>query len=116
MAKCCDPNGGAASFNRQVDFEQISYTPNDSGGQDVSWSVFLANAWVSITPKFIREINFAQRIEPRVQHEIRMRYYPGLTAEMRVKYGSRYFQIKAIINEMEKNEYLKILAEEETGT
>lgn len=116
MAKCCDPKNSAAKFNRQVDFESPSLAPNDSGGQSVTYSVFLANAWVSITPKNVYEKNFAQRIEPRVVHEIRMRYYPGILEKMRVKYGSRYFEIKSIINEDEGDEFLKMIAEERTGT
>lgn len=113
--KCCDANFSASKFNKQIVIQSLSLVANDSGGQDETWTTFVT-VWASITPKIVREINFAQRIEPRVDHIIRMRYYPGILASMRVSYESRIFEIKAIINVEEEDEYLEILATERSGT
>lgn len=110
---CCDYV--PSDLDKRITIEDLSLVANDSGGQVETWSTF-ATVWASLKPKLVKEVNFAQRIEPRVDHEIVIRYRSGLTTKMRVKFGSRYFEIKAIVNEEERNEWIKILATERTGT
>lgn len=113
--KCCDPEFNAAKFRHRITFQTLTLTPNDSGGQTEAWTTF-ATAWASITPKIVKEVNFAQRIEPRVDHDIRLRYVSGITPTMRVVFGSRTFEIKAVIIPDEVKDFLHILAIERTGT
>lgn len=112
---CCDAKNNPALFRHRIEFETPSLVPNDSGGQTKTYSS-VGTYWASITPKRVREFNFAQRIEPRVEHEIRLRYIAGLSQKMRIKFGTRYFEIKAMVNDEEMNEYLTITADERTGT
>lgn len=112
---CCDKEFNPVEFRHTIEIEQLSLVANDTGGQDETWTTF-TTAWASIKPKIVREVNFAQRIEPRTDHDIRMRYQAGITASMRIKFGTRYFEIKAIRNVDEVNEFLHILAAERTGT
>ena len=113
---CCDEKNAPSKFNRQVTFQSLTLTPTGSGGQQATWTDFLVDQWVSIQPKIVRELNFAQRIEPRIDHTIRMRYVAGITTTMRVVYGSRIFELKAVINDDEGNEFLTMAAAERTGT
>jgi len=113
--KCCDAEFNPVEFRHQIVIESLSLAPNDSGGQTETWSTF-TTAWASIKPKIVKEVNFAQRIEPRVDHDIRLRYQAGITATMRVSFNSRIFEIKSIINVEEVGEFLMILATERTGT
>lgn len=113
--KCCDPAFNPSTFRHRIIIESLSLVPNDSGGQDETWSTF-ATVWASLTPKLVKEVTFAQRIEPRTDHEIRMRYLTGLTASMRISFDSRIFEIKAIIVPEEKKEFHYILTTERTGT
>jgi SPP1 family predicted phage head-tail adaptor len=113
--KCCDPEFNPANFRHRIEIQSLSLAPNDTGGQDQSWATF-ATVWASIKPKLTKEVNFAQRIEPRVDHEIRMRYLSGLTTTMRIVFETRIFEIKAIITPDEVKEFNMILATERTGT
>lgn len=110
---CCDYT--PSMLKKRIVIEQLALAANDSGGQTETWSTF-STVWASITPKIVKEVNFAQRIEPRVDHDIVIRYLANLTTKMRVKFGTRYFEIKAIINVDENNEWHKLLASERTGT
>lgn len=115
MAKCCDPKNAPAMFRHRITFQNLTLTPNDSGGQDETWTDF-TSAWASIKPKIVKELPFAQRIEPRTDHDIRIRYQAGLNTSMRIVFGSRIFEIKAIIIEDEIKEFISIYAAERTGT
>lgn len=113
--KCCDPAFNPANFRHRIEIQSLSLTPNDSGGQVETWSTF-ATVWASLTPKIVKEVNFAERIEPRIDHEIRMRYIAGVTATMRILFDSRIFEIKSIIIPNEIKEFLMLVTTEDTGT
>jgi SPP1 family predicted phage head-tail adaptor len=115
MAKCCDPKNAPANFRHRITFQSLSLTPNDSGGNQETWTD-TTSAWASIKPKIIRESNFAQRVESRIDHDIRIRYQAGLNTTMRIVFGSRIFEIKSLIIEDEIKEFISILAAERTGT
>jgi len=47
-----------------------------------------------------------------VTHRIRIRYRTGVIPAMRIKYGTRYFNINSVINPNSDNRMLDILATE----
>ena len=110
---CCDYT--PSMLKSRIVIEQLALAANDSGGQAETWSTF-ATVWAMLKPKIVKEVNFAQRIEPRVDHQIVIRHNASLTTKMRIKFGTRYFEIKAIINVEEDNQWDEILASERTGT
>jgi SPP1 family predicted phage head-tail adaptor len=111
--RCCKYN--PIDFRHRIVIQNLTLTANDSGGQSESWTTF-ATVWAIITPKIVKEVNFAQRIEPRIDHEIVIRYLANLTTKMRIVFGARTFEIKAAIIEDEVQEFIKIMASERTGT
>jgi SPP1 family predicted phage head-tail adaptor len=111
--KCCKYK--VSDLRHRIEFQSLSLAANDSGGQTETWTT-VTTVWSILTPKIVKEVNFAQRIEPRIDHDIVIRYYAGITTSMRIKFGTRYFEIKAVIIEDEDNEWMKILASERTGT
>jgi len=113
--KCCDPAFNPANFRHRIVIQSLSLTPNDTGGQVETWTTF-TTVWASLTPKVVKEVNFAERIEPRVDHEIRMRYVAGITPTMRISFDSRIFEIKSIIIPDEIKEFLMLVTTEDTGT
>lgn len=112
---CCDPKYSAQALRHRITIEQLTLAANDSGGQTESWSTF-ATVWASITPKIVKEVNQGQRLEPRIDHDIIIRYLAGVTTTMRIKFGTRYFEIKAAVIKDEVKEWMNILAAERTGT
>lgn len=112
---CCDPKYSPAKLRHRIEFQTLSLVPNDTGGQAETWSTF-QTVWASVTPKIVKEVSLAQRLEPRIDHEIICRYIVGVTSTMRILFGARIFEIKAVIVKDEIKEWLNILASERTGT
>lgn len=115
MVACCDDGPSPSELRHRISIEALTLVATDTGGQTQSYVAY-ATVWAKITPKNVKELNFAQRIEPRVDHEIWIRYQSALKASDRIIFGSRVFEIKSIIIPNEIKEWQKILATERTGT
>lgn len=85
------------------------------GGYKKSW-VDIARFWAAIEPLHGglrgREILMGDQPTSTITHRIMIRYRSGISAGQRMMYKERYFNIRSIINEHEKNRILIILAEE----
>lgn len=68
--------------------------------------------WASVEPTRGREYQEAQRIRPELTYKITTRYHKGITPDMFIKYGERYFNIVSIINVREQNAMLEIICTE----
>ena len=68
--------------------------------------------WASVEPTRGREYQEAQRIRPELTYKITTRYHKGITPDMFIKWGKRYFNIITIINVREKNAMLEIICAE----
>lgn len=84
---------------------------NAVGEPDVTWTDWIT-ASASIDPVTGKEPFLAQEHLSVVSHKVRIRYRDGVTAAMRVKFGTRYFDIKAVLNWAERNRELLLLCEE----
>jgi SPP1 family predicted phage head-tail adaptor len=103
-------------MNKQIDIERnTAAIPSTSGGSD-SWVVFLGNLWAAIWPLKGDEAVMAMQTQAVVSHRVRMRYREGILPSMRVRYGSRYFNIVAApININEENKEIELLCQEVIG-
>lgn len=72
----------------------------------------LATVWASIEPLTGDEKWAADQVEAMVSHRIRIAYRAGVTSAMRIVYGTRTFNIAAVLNPNEANVELEILATE----
>lgn len=68
--------------------------------------------WASVEPTRGREYQEAQRIRPELTYKITTRYHKGITQDMFIKWGERYFNIASIINVKEQNAMLEIICTE----
>lgn len=103
-------------LRHRITIETLSLTPNDSGGQEESWSTF-ATVWAQITPVKAWEAMQQARIEMTVTHKIVIRELPGVTSTMRVAFGDRIFEIKSILLDEEiPRGFQTLMANERTGT
>jgi len=94
----------------------IQYCPEpqsqDSYGAVIkNWSDY-ATVWASIEPARGREFWESQQINAEVTAKITIRYLAGITPKMRVKYGSRIFEIISVINPEERNRELQLMVKE----
>jgi len=99
-------------LKHKVTIQNQGTTTNDFGEVEESeWSYFNM-AYASIIPisgneSFLSNTDFA-----KVTHKIETRYFDGLNASMRIKYGNRIFKIISVINNMEQNKKYQIKVEE----
>lgn len=68
--------------------------------------------WAYVAPKTGREYDEAQKLRAETTYNITTRYFPGITADMKIMYGSKIFRIESVLNIDERNEQLRIVASE----
>ncbi len=84
------------------------------GGQGDPWAnpLTVAAVWGRVEPLSGNERLRALRLEDSVSHRVVLRYREGVTARMRIVFGARVFNIRAVINPEERNRTLELLCEE----
>ncbi len=98
----------AGSLRRQVVIESRS-TARDSAGQALDdWSS-VAVAYADIQPIAGRELAQANSEVSIVNAQIDIRYRPGVTAAMRVRYGSAIYNIEAVLDLDSRHETTRLL-------
>lgn len=91
---------------------QAASTAKDGYGEDIQTFGTLATVWASIEPLRGRELLLAQQISAEITFRIRIRYNASLAAEDRVIFGSRTFEIIAVLNKDERDEQIELMAKE----
>ncbi len=88
-------------------------TIEDDMGQDSgSWTEY-KSVWATVKPYKSSEYNFMGKLKPEVSHRVYVRYRKDITAEMRIMYHDRMFEIAGPpIDIDEKHELLEIQCEE----
>lgn len=100
-------------LKHRIKIQQSVQSTDNLGGGPASWSTISGGtAWASVEPLSGRELYHAQQLSSRVTHRIVIRYLAGVTAAMRVLFGSRTFEIKSVMNQGERGRWLDLLCEE----
>jgi len=99
-------------LRHKIDIEQEATTPNSYGEPTQSWSAFLSSISASIDPVSGREYFASDMTNAEVTHKIRVRYRTGIFPKMRVKFGTRYFDIVSVLNFEERNKELLLMCKE----
>lgn len=93
-------------------------TSDGGGGSTLTWNNF-TTAWSAIdtasefgSGNVTDEKFIAGQIQDKKSLKFTIRFVIGVTAKMRILFGSRVFNIRSINNVNEKNEILQIIAEE----
>lgn len=89
-------------LRHRIDIEQQTTTEDTFGATTDTWSLW-TTLWASIEPLSGRELLAAQQVQADITHRVRFRYVSGVTAKMRVVYGSRIFNILSVANPEERN-------------
>jgi SPP1 family predicted phage head-tail adaptor len=98
-------------LRHRIVIEQVAETQDPDGSVIETWSSF-ANAQASIEPISGREYFAAQTTQTDMTHRINLRYIAGVKPKMRVKFGSRIFDILSVINVGERNRELQLMCRE----
>lgn len=104
----------AGGLRHRVVIESATEAANATGELIPIWSA-LATRWASVEPLQGRERFAAQQAQPETDHRIRLRYdtaLAGLKPKMRAKFGTRVFDILAVLNLGERKREFELLCRE----
>jgi SPP1 family predicted phage head-tail adaptor len=105
----------SGTLRHVIDIQDATETSDGMGGYTSSYSDTYSNLRASVWPLSASERINSDKVELLVTHRIRTRYREGVKADMRVKHGSDYYNIKSIINPEMRNIMLEMLCEEIDG-
>lgn len=84
----------------------------DSYGSATDQWTDVCTVWAGIFPLSGKAFFEAEMMNSEVSHKINIRYRAGIKPDMRVKFGSRYFQIISVINFQERNAEMQLMCRE----
>lgn len=105
-------------MRERVTLQSATRTADAGGGAAVTWSPLAhgATVWARVTPLSGSEALQAMRLQARVTHLVTMRWRDDVTAAMRLVWGARVLNIRAVTNPDERRRYLELLCEEGVAT
>lgn len=109
----------AGALRHRLTIQAENPTADGGGGQGADpWAdpVTVATVWGRVEPLKGRERMQAMQLRGQVSHRVTIRHRPGITAQMRVLFDGRAFNIRAVVNVEERNRILELLCEEGIAT
>lgn len=102
----------AGSLNRRVTIEKRSST-RDAGGQLVDVWTEYATVWANVITQagigFVSQQFVAGGAERnRATMSFRIRYRTDITADMRIKHQGAYYEIHAVLPDLDRREYVDL--------
>ncbi len=106
----------AGDMRHTVVIEQKGSSLDSFGGESTTWTT-VKTTYGDVTPLSGREREAAQAIHPDISHQVTVRYQPLFAdpvgvANMRLRYGTRIFNILAPLNVDERSQWVQIMASE----
>jgi SPP1 family predicted phage head-tail adaptor len=98
-------------LRHRLTLETAIRTPDGGGGAAETWAT-VGQVWGQIRPTGGSESFDADAIAGRISHEITLRYRADVVPAMSLVFGSRRFEIMAIIGIDERRQWLKCLCME----
>lgn len=85
-----------------------------SGGQLYAHNLSVKefSVWANVAPTTGREYEEAQKLREETTYKITTRYFPNITADMKIMFGLRVLEIISVLNVGERNTELQIVAKE----
>lgn len=110
-----DKRISAGALRQWISIVAPSTSQDLMGGTQIGGGAILANCWASIETLSGRDALAAQQFVELVTHKVTIRYLPGVAARQVVQFGSRQFQIMAVLNPDEQTKKLILLCIEVNG-
>jgi len=92
----------AGRYRARIVIERATEARDTFGEADPTWATF-ATRWAAILPQSGREFTAAKALYPELTHLVETRWVAGVTPKMRVRYGTRRFDIVAVMNQEERS-------------
>lgn len=107
----CRKRGTTSRLKHKLMLQQEVRISDDAGGYSRDWKD-IAALWAEIIPMHGDERSIAGNLQADITHKILLRYREGVTADMRLLFDKRAFNIRSVINTHEKNETLELYVSE----
>ena len=99
-------------LRHRITIQKLNNSQNEYGELAELWEDIL-NVRAGIYPISGKDFFAAETTNNEITHKINIRYVPGITSAMRIKFGERYFEIiSPPINFQERNILLQIICKE----
>lgn len=102
-------------LRHRVVIQEETPTADTGGGYANAWAT-VATMWCNVEPASGREVFQAQQLQKNVSHRITTRYRTDISTANRLLWGSRTFNVRAVLTTAERNRYTLVLAEEGPAT
>ncbi|MGD9538546.1 MAG: phage head closure protein [Alphaproteobacteria bacterium] len=102
------------SLRERVRLEREVRTADTGGGAQTSWAPLdhAPTVWARVEPLTGQELVQAMRLQARLTHKVTMRWRDDVTAAMRLVWGTRILNVRAVLNPDERRRYLELYCEE----
>lgn len=94
----------AGKLRERVTVQQAAESRSAMGEVVQSWSTF-AERWASVEGVSAREFLSSGQLQIEMSHRVRMRYLPGLSASMRLRWRDRTLEIVSILEHGNRTEH-----------
>lgn len=94
----------------------IKFQSIDEDSDESTWTDNGITAMASIEPVSGRLLQTTMQVQASRTHRITMLYQPGITAAMRIIFGTRVFAITEVLDQDERHRVLELSAEEAIPT
>jgi SPP1 family predicted phage head-tail adaptor len=102
----------AGQLRHPVTIQELTTSLNDYGETVEAWSDW-ENVFAEIKPQSSREFQRAKQLQADATHVLKIRYLPGVTSGMRVKFGDRILNLmQPPLDEAERNRELLLICRE----
>lgn len=101
----------AGDLRQRVTIQNKTAVRNSYGEEVITW-VDLATVWAAVEPLRGREFLDGKMITPETTTRIRIRFRDGVSPEQRVVFGSKNYDILAIVHVEERERELHLMCQE----
>lgn len=102
----------AGKLRHRVRVQVNRGVPDAAGEVQQAWVDFVPERWASITSLSGTAALIANQVNKDMLHEVSMRWFPGLTEEMRLVFKGRNLEIDSLNNVDERDIEWRMLAKE----
>lgn len=94
-----------------ITLQTLQSTRNEYGEVEKGYAD-LAKVWASVEPISANEKYLQKQENMQITHKIEIRFLKGIGITTQILFNERKFKVKSVINPLEKNEKLILLATE----
>lgn len=98
-------------LRHRVTIERAIRTPDGGGGATLTWQT-IADVWAAIWTRTSDEGFTLDRVAGRATHDVWIRHRSDMAPDMRIRFGTRVFDVRGVIDVEDRGRWLKCPVEE----